>query len=253
MKTFKQFIVETPATQKAFEKIAKLFIKDLVKHATKQFKKVNNKNNFGGMRVKDMFGEHPFLKYNVPFLKDFIQQMNIVGYVTFDDDGKLGFSAQHLITTEEHIIIFLDNIQMGKLHNMVSSSDKKINPKIIEKILMSRLSTIVHELQHNYDKWMSDGKHRNAKEVEKINKEIENSFDKYGPGSEYSKKFSKYEDLPHEISARYSGAVTHIRHIRKVKTFKDARDWFKTDFIGWKRLSKKQQKQLMKRLSLEFG
>jgi len=40
MKTFKQFIFETPATQKAFEKIAKLFIKDLVKYATKRLAEI---------------------------------------------------------------------------------------------------------------------------------------------------------------------------------------------------------------------
>lgn len=127
----------------------------------------------------------------------------------------------------EGIIINFEN-------NVVSRSDLK-------KVLDSQKGTLVHELIHAYDDFVSLGKALDDKV------------------SSQTSSYMGYLKKPSEINARYAETVSIIKELKLIPTshsrrggFKKYVDTFKFTFTGWQEMDKKIQKRLIGRLAKEY-
>lgn len=138
------------------------------------------------------------------------------------------------------------------------------------KLFYMFYSTLLHELQHAYDAWRSSGKAFNAQ----LNKDYLSAQDR----STYLKNTKNYEDmspeeieaigksdkaylnLVHEINARYAQAIQKTQLTgMDFDTFDDIKkNWedvyrqFRTNFEGWRLLSDKMKKKLVRRLAKAY-
>jgi hypothetical protein len=152
------------------------------------------------------------------------------------DDGKI------------EVYILPDNIE--KIRNMIS--DGKLDEYTIRSIFKACRSTLVHELQHLLDFWVSNNKF--------IDKNHRTAMLKMYNDKEYD----DYYKLSHEINARYTQTVADMgyntSYIDKYgftsapSTF----NWenyltaFKHRFIGWDIIEPEERKRLISRLSQQY-
>jgi hypothetical protein len=125
----------------------------------------------------------------------------------------------------------------------------KLN-NLIYDILVSKRETIVHELQHAWDDFVSDGKYRD--------KNHSNAMVEFEKG-----ELDEYHKLSHEINARFSDTVSFLNNKGLVyseynydrilsNTWNNYVKCFKHNFSGWDLLTGEQQKRLMVRLSQHY-
>lgn len=128
-------------------------------------------------------------------------------------------------------------------------------------------STLIHELQHNYDDFRSKGNTFNTKQSKSFS-ELANALKQKQTTEELTDKeefakYDKYLNLPHEIWARFSQSVFKIR-FTKGEVFKtedekvflkrtmypisDAVSSLKMEFVGWEKLSDKMKKKLLNKI-----
>jgi hypothetical protein len=152
-----------------------------------------------------------------------------------------------------HEIQILFNSQSYELHDLneqypeAKHDDSKL-ADLIEKTILIRYDTLVHELTHALDDFLSNGK------------AFANSYDaKDDP--------THYLTSQHEINARFSQTITD-KELKDEKLIasnptKRSKDLgrggfenylfkFKQGFVGWDILTEKQQRQLTKRLYNEY-
>jgi GNAT superfamily N-acetyltransferase len=129
-------------------------------------------------------------------------------------------------------------------------------------------STLLHELQHAYDAWRSKGKAFDSQ----LNPNYQKQQD-YAHALELKKKedltpeeieamgnsYKDYLNLVHEINARYAQAMHKVRAVTFDDEFNDVmKPWdgvfreFKLYFDGWRFLSDKMKKKLIRRVAKAY-
>jgi hypothetical protein len=124
----------------------------------------------------------------------------------------------------------------------------------IKKMLKKHIDTLVHELQHAWDFWVSNGKY--------VDKNIRLAHNKMNTENDYSHYFK----LSHEINARYAETVHRLKNDGlKIKNsygghpYTVSLNWenllraFKDNFLGWNLIKPEQQERLIKRLATEYA
>lgn len=187
-------------------------------------------------------------KENYTILNDFIQNSNLaVVFFKSNPKNRGGFIEDQDENGRPTIGI---NINYDKFYGELSkqrltSSDErqtKINAvNIIFKPIM------VHELQHAYDHYRSNGKFKNTKKTHEF-------IGKYGDNIENWDKdpelLKNYYNLPHEIWARFSQAVYKLD---PNKDFKQFYQDFKNSFYKYELLSDQDKKRLDKAIYKYHG
>jgi hypothetical protein len=124
-------------------------------------------------------------------------------------------------------------------------------------------STLIHELQHAYDFYRSDGKFNSSKSTKNYIKQttptglsglLNGDEVKHLDKQEYYKKYLK---LQHEINTRFTQAMaktsihnfTDTRKDNKFVSLNDYINDFKGNFLGWESMTDKVQKNLIRRAS----
>lgn len=138
------------------------------------------------------------------------------------------------------------------------------------KLFYMFYSTLLHELQHAYDAWRSSGKAFNAQlnkdylSAQNRSNSIKNSkkYEEMSPEEieAVGKSDKAYLNLVHEINARYAQAIQKTQLTgMDFDTFDDIKkNWedvyrqFRTNFVGWKLLSDKMKKKLVRRLAKAY-
>lgn len=123
-----------------------------------------------------------------------------------------------------------------KLNDLVNKIKNGLNIKK-DPLFVGReglIAVLLHELQHAYDDYRSEGKY---KEVEKV--------DIYGLPIE--KSYKEYLNLKHEIDARFAQTFTTIDFYKnnKMKNFDVVLKEFKDNFLGFNNLSAKDNKRIL--------
>lgn len=132
-------------------------------------------------------------------------------------------------------------------------------------------STLLHEIQHAYDGWRSKGKafsgqmnkdfikrREDAKRTKLLKQADELTPEEW---EAIRNSFKEYQNLVHEINARYAQTMHAIRMIGiDFKTFKKSMNpWegvynaFKGEFDGWENLSDKMKRKLTRRLAKAYS
>ncbi len=164
-----------------------------------------------------------FLVYQIDDFKDIWQMLN-GKYISFGD---------HVLTKVENLDIY-------------------------SKLFYKFQSTILHELKHAYDYYVSKGNLTNSKRWRKhveILKNLPQDVTKR-TFTDMNRKTTSYLKLPHEISARFSqalGKITFDKYDdtwtdRNKKDFKDVFKDFKIKFENWNVLTDQMKRILIKRL-----
>ena len=128
-------------------------------------------------------------------------------------------------------------------------------------------SSLIHELQHAYDYWRSQGNAMNkkvesndyiksleAKTVADLTPEEKNAL---------NKSYERYLKLQYEINARFSEALKKLSWYKIIDLtpsgpIKEIQDWdylykkFKYEFYGWNVMSDKMKKRLTQRLAKSY-
>lgn len=124
-------------------------------------------------------------------------------------------------------------------------------------------STLLHELQHAYDCWRSEGNFANhqrkdsyqagQRRTEKIQSKPKITRPEY---EQLANQQRQYLRLPHEVNARFTQAIADIRifelddDFRKVlKKWEDYYYDFRTTFMGYAEMSNGIKKNLVRRLA----
>lgn len=173
-----------------------------------------------------------------------------------------------------------DEIYLKYDKDFIEKIDSKLNDESFEydssdlyfNLWYEFSSTLLHELQHAYHDWESKGGYTNNKKWSKYKNEKDNltmSINKgeYNDEVNYMKSlelYKKYQNLKHEIDARFTQAIQKTRFwsssyenndyskpaIQNKRNFNDVLKDFKTEFEGWLNLSPKMQKILTKKLAI---
>ncbi len=132
-------------------------------------------------------------------------------------------------------------------------------------------STLLHELQHAYDAWRSGGKafsgqlnknYISSQKKADMLRHTKSGYDEMTPEEieAINKSSIDYLNLVHEINARYAQAMqkTSLTGM-DFSTFDDIKkNWddvysaFRTNFVGWRHLSDKMKKKLVRRLAKAY-
>jgi len=124
-----------------------------------------------------------------------------------------------------------DRILQGQIESFFY--DKSLTGKAPRNIL-------IHEIQHAFDYWRSGGKVLNTK-----------SFQDFIDTKKVDRNFDTYLRFPHEISSRFSEAISELDYIDggELIPLSYFLEDFKRKFDQWDRMTPKIQKTLMRRAS----
>lgn len=114
--------------------------------------------------------------------------------------------------------------------------------KILEE---SFKDIIVHELQHAYDDFRTDGKFVRHKKTQDFFKMIQNRTDKDLKNKE---EYIKYLNLPHELWGRFAQTVSNFNENDWSEDFILILKGFRNGFEGYEYLNDKDKKRLIKAL-----
>ena len=182
--------------------------------------------------------------------------------------GELGYSPAKGISEEYFKISLRFTSENLKEINDLFAQDPETDEQDIYFIIFYKLySVLLHELQHAYDAWRSGGKafggqekkdfiYQDEKAREIINSKPEGDFTPEELEA-LRKNFIAYQNLVHEINARFAQAIQKINlKSMNYNTFDDIkRNWndvmldFTVNFDGWRNLSDKMKKKLVRRLA----
>lgn len=159
---------------------------------------------------------------------------------------------------DDNGVQYFDNILTGS----VDEGFFNFFEKNISKVFYN---SILHELQHLYDAWLSGGNAFNKQKGDKYKTNQKNAYDLSQKDMTVKSmniiKNAKqdYFRLPHEVNARYATAINQIQFTIsdgdyiKMKDFDDVLWDFKTEYFQhYKELTKVQQKRVTQRLYLAY-
>jgi hypothetical protein len=137
-----------------------------------------------------------------------------------------------IILYYNHVVEWNDNVTQGFLSD--DSTFTKVFSKIVKEDFYKKyLDTLVHELTHAYDDFISQGKY---------------SPKDYVGFSDDDSISDEYYQQNLEVNAYYTSAINSIERLR-INSFESYFSSFKDAFYGrWKVLDKKQQNRLMDRV-----
>lgn len=167
-----------------------------------------------------------------------------IGLIYIDDDDNELLSAHHVLEDDPY-------------------SEEKYRKIYFASYSDSIVSTILHELQHAYDHWRSEGKFTKSKETHKFRDKVKSVLKKnaHTDSSDVFKAVHKdYLRQPHEISSRFEQAIRLVKFYDNDWTGSDLKklipmEWdevlssFKLNFEGWREMRPTIQKNLLRRLS----
>ena len=191
----------------------------------------------------------PHKGYSPEFTK-FLDTMSINVVVRNRDDALGMWVIDRQNTTKGHIEIYYRDDHFEGLEEQVARYGP--NPDLIRRFFSARLSTMIHEIQHAYDDFRSEGKY------------IDPEWRKYTvtePDHDTYLKFS------HEVSARYTQMITRIKErfysltytksasgvIDRPTVIRRMLNDFKNDFGGWFLLEPETQRRLLTRAGTEMA
>lgn len=223
-------------------------------------------------RVQDMFSKINRNKYLN--LSDFVNEYNL-GFRYSGSLGSLGDFVAHTESSGDIIIRY----ELAKMQREIEGvvfpilkSGKQINQEIYNQMcnqvhgrLYDRkvLSTILHELQHAYDSWRSQGMFMASKRGYDYDKEYGN-LPKGTPITQ--KQRDDYDKLEYEINARFTQAIKEIQFyitnngMDKNKPngfltpvpFSSVKTQFENNFGAYEKMTPNFKKRLMRRLSQAY-
>lgn len=203
----------------------------------------------------------PKNKYSKPF-QNFIESSNLQIIFKKNMTGSFGKNSTTLGTFSSPNIIFL-NLRDSFLEKI--NLELKENPKFDKIDMFTKMyyefeSTLIHEIQHAYDYWISKGKYVENKKMQhfqsKVHQHLRNNDEKISDDI-IDPIFKKYTALPHEINARFTQAFKKIRKYtysedKKLikKPYQDFQDMFEYEFEHWREMKPDIKRSLLKRLYL---
>jgi hypothetical protein len=122
---------------------------------------------------------------------------------------------------------------------------------LMRDIIVKYRSTLVHEIQHVIDDWLSNGKFKDKNHNSAMYK------------AHYQQEYDDYYKLSHEINARYTQVVSSMGYSLSYTDkygfeYHPSFNWenyvttFKHMFLGWELMTDVQQKRLLSRLSQQY-
>jgi len=123
-----------------------------------------------------------------------------------------------------------------------------------EKILVYLLNyslkrTIIHELQHAYDDFISNGKYATDKRSKNYYANANNKHNSFDPKSKISdEQYKIYYNLPHEYWARFSEALANMDVRPDLDDFNATLNDFKRGFDGYETLLPNAKKRILNSL-----
>jgi len=189
---------------------------------------ITQENIIGAFRSKFL---QPFFDY----LEEFIEQFSIKVIWGTDLPRKNTWGMYSSEKKRISLYIHDEKVIQEILDTYTRLNDSKRIISKIQGIYERRiLSTLVHELTHAYDDFVSSGEYMPKDYVDPQSG---------GDWGEYAKQNM-------EVNARYSQATYKLdeMEIRYTSTFEAVVDEFKRRFEGWGNIGKDQQKRLIKRL-----
>jgi ferritin len=246
MKTYKSIFIESIESEKFIEQIAKIWLNLLSKEIGPRIKEEELNSEEYNQYYMDNGTIHPnigilgvtylesndrpdtknsTLDYFFSHIENSFRLFLLAGgdrkkaIGTYDSKGK-------------RINLYInDSVELARL---LSMSDKEINTFKWEIWLINRFyKTVVHELTHAYDDFMSGGKY------------ISNDYVGIDGGDAYYNQTLEY-------NAYYTAAVSEIRKYRYF-TWESYIDKFKDSMYSFKKLNKEYQKKILKRLYAEWS
>ena len=200
--------------------------------------KIDNKNQGFDREFKK------FIKDKRAWLRIMCDEMDSKTEGKYDSD-RIKFDKNNNINIE--IYLYFD---MNDVENYFETINKDLNNMTyhnLYKFLLLRKEALIHELQHAYDDWSSDG---NAIKLKNISKR-----------DDKEDSYIKYVKSPHEISAHFTHIASRILEYGykyqpdgyygityNNDTWKGAAEIFKKEFPRWE----KQKPSVKKRLITRF-
>lgn len=137
----------------------------------------------------------------------------------------------------------LDKDTISRITELLKSDH--LNFESVQRLFHETRFTLIHELTHAFDDWVSSGKFR-------INRR---SLDAAKSKKDTDIGLGLYFNSPIEINARYVATAAIIRNMLfrdRSLSWSDCLKFFKTEFAAWKLLSSDDKRRLITRLSGEF-
>lgn len=242
---FDDFLNESLQSHKDIIFLTNLFINKIITAYLEKYSKTLED-------AKIVYGEIEF--WNHYSFMDFLPKTNIK-YEEISYSKKLSKETKDCIKKSNGIYVLFEpskKTTLGSFDNnriirlYVNLKDESIisrskRQRIIEEpssanidvFLREFRSTLIHELQHYIDRWRSDSKYLDKNHTKAMVK----------MSSEYN--YEDYYKLSHEISARYTQALSEINN-RNI--FTDFLSDFKDKFVGWNLMTPEIKARLTKRL-----
>ncbi len=187
--------------------------------------------------------------------------------------GQLSYGSPHQNLGREIFEIRLkyDQRDLDEINELFN--DKKYGEvtgkDVYFKLYYIFYSSLLHEIQHAYDAWRSKGKalsggtskkfidsQNKAKQIARSKNYYELTPEERGA---INNSFKEYQNLVHEINARYAQAMHRVRIDTMDDNWNEVMNpWnkvyssFKSEFDGWINLSDKMKKKLTRRLAKAY-
>lgn len=262
-----KYLNETYDGQKDLEAYTSSILMLIAKEALEEYHE-DGEIEFWATNTKEI-DDHPEYREIGDFVKQVKIKITPKKYLENDDRGQKGQFKYGRVSDNSsweyyEIILRYDT----KLNRKIESNLKKYPHtdvrSVYATIYYDLYTTLLHELQHAYDAWRSKGKNSggqfNSTYLNKQNKArqlrekgLHNLTDEE---IEVIKKgFFAYQNLVHEINARYAQTMHKVRVLIGDEDWNEIpRPWadvlsdFKRGFDGWSNMSDKMQKKMIKRL-----
>jgi hypothetical protein len=174
---------------------------------------------------------------------------NITSFGVWQRKGKSGLIQIKLDTKIFGQILSVNIDNALRKDGSVNSSDAE---KILRTAMMNSHKTyILHELQHAYDEWRSNGLYASDKRSVKYYEK--SAYQTSGAGAEKPmspEEWAEYVQLPHEYWARFSEAMKKIfnKPIAFLKPYPQILKMFTKEIVGWEYLQPTDRRRLVKAL-----
>ncbi len=269
MSEFKKIIVESVQSHLDLERFANYILDRVVEKIQKNYKQ--NKE-FADIHYDGKYSIYHFLdlvcvnynnlKYSKKYSKEFMETIRKSGYLCIQFAKQNDTTLGEYSLKEKKIFVYLP------ADSNISLAVEKNTSWEWHTFLKVRRSTLIHELQHWYDAIRStklnfirgdDNKLIRDREGNLI-KDVKTRFNLTPTGKEYKDKFGhlqtpndtesldQYMKQHHEIVARFAQvASTVIR--QRLLNVKDAVDYLKDEFVGWRKMPQDVQRYLIKKMT----
>ena len=183
-------------------------------------------------------------------IKNFIDNKNLIFYFCDKDFGDIDGEyrkSKNWIRIYAHRDEFYEVVEDFKedildINNKSIMSIYRLMYDIMEE---SFKDLIVHELQHAYDDFRSDGKFVIHKKTQDF---FRKQQEKGNHNIDTKEEYKNYLNLPHEMWARFSETITKFNKHDWKEDFIYVLKGFRKNFKGYKFLNEKDKKRLIKAL-----